>query len=234
VQSATGALSREQGRARAARRVKVAAWLRSAIAAHAQSRDSARHPGDGLSARQDGRNVVDQQARKLTQPGAASDRLRDIFIAAVFKKTTEKYATGKYQDQSRTWYATPFKEALEYCNRYGQPIVASLATLPSLAERVQAFRRMRNEIVQDVATKFAQRESEHIDGGRSFVRLLRSRSLADVGFRVLDRAESAAEHKKEINEEGRRPIDWYMLLIQSANQVFIVENKLRSSGQSAH
>src|SRR5580693_9027602 len=40
----------------------------AALAAHAQSRDSARHPRDGLSARQDGRNVVDQQARKLTQP----------------------------------------------------------------------------------------------------------------------------------------------------------------------
>jgi hypothetical protein len=40
----------------------------TALAAHAQSRDSARHPGDRLSARQDGRNVVDQQARKLTQP----------------------------------------------------------------------------------------------------------------------------------------------------------------------
>src|SRR6266446_1535701 len=40
----------------------------AALAAHAQSRDSARHPGDGLSARQDGRNVVDQQARKLTLP----------------------------------------------------------------------------------------------------------------------------------------------------------------------
>ena len=40
----------------------------NAALAHAQSRDYARHPGDGLSARQDGRNVVDQQARKLTQP----------------------------------------------------------------------------------------------------------------------------------------------------------------------
>src|SRR5712672_2358270 len=40
----------------------------AALAAHAQSRDSARHPGDGLSARQDRRNVIDQQARKLTQP----------------------------------------------------------------------------------------------------------------------------------------------------------------------
>src|SRR6516165_5150462 len=42
----------------------------AALAAHAQSRDSARHPGDGLSATQDGRNVVDQQARKLTQPSS--------------------------------------------------------------------------------------------------------------------------------------------------------------------
>jgi hypothetical protein len=40
----------------------------AALAAHAQSRDSARHPGDGLSASQDRRNVVDRQARKLTQP----------------------------------------------------------------------------------------------------------------------------------------------------------------------
>src|ERR1700757_1033209 len=46
----------------------------AALAAHAQSRDSARHPGDGLSASQDGRNVVDQQARKLTQPEARAFR----------------------------------------------------------------------------------------------------------------------------------------------------------------
>src|SRR6516162_5773061 len=51
----------------------------AALAAHAQSRDRARHPGDGLSARQDGRNVVDQQARKLTQPIA---RLAGAYHAA--------------------------------------------------------------------------------------------------------------------------------------------------------
>src|SRR6516225_8999751 len=42
----------------------------AALAAHAQSRDSARHPGDCLSAWQDSRNVVDQQARKLRQPAS--------------------------------------------------------------------------------------------------------------------------------------------------------------------
>src|SRR5437868_14585209 len=44
----------------------------AALAAHAQSRDSARHPGDGLSASKDGRNVVNQQARKLTLPSGPS------------------------------------------------------------------------------------------------------------------------------------------------------------------
>src|SRR5262249_35259018 len=40
----------------------------AALAAHAQSRDSARHPRDGLSARRDGRNGGGQTARKLNQP----------------------------------------------------------------------------------------------------------------------------------------------------------------------
>src|SRR5467141_2250564 len=48
----------------------------AALAAHAQSRDRARHPGDGLSSRQNGRNVVDQQARKLTQPHKVARKWR--------------------------------------------------------------------------------------------------------------------------------------------------------------
>src|SRR5580693_1785258 len=44
----------------------------AALAAHAQNRDSARHPGDRLSTRQNGRDVVDQQARNLTQPWLVS------------------------------------------------------------------------------------------------------------------------------------------------------------------
>src|SRR4029077_9933059 len=54
----------------------------AALAAHAQSRDSARHPGDGLSARQDGRNVVDQQARKLTQPSRPASKASAIRVAS--------------------------------------------------------------------------------------------------------------------------------------------------------
>ena len=53
----------------------------AALAAHAQSRDSARHPGDGLSARQDGRNVVDQRPWLL---GALSEPAKTQAIRRFF------------------------------------------------------------------------------------------------------------------------------------------------------
>src|SRR5215469_7869433 len=64
----------------------------AALAAHAQSRDSARHPGDGLSARQDGRNVVDQRARKLTQP--ATRPLPTIPAEIGFSRTVQSCAAS--------------------------------------------------------------------------------------------------------------------------------------------
>src|SRR6201981_1682689 len=66
----------------------------AALAAHAQSRDSARHPGDGLSARQDGRNVVDQQARKLTQPASMARLMgRTRYGEQRWRKFTRRPAT---------------------------------------------------------------------------------------------------------------------------------------------
>jgi hypothetical protein len=41
-----------------------------------------------------------------------SDRLRDCFISAVLNKTTEEYQAGRYKNQNRTWYVTPFSYQL--------------------------------------------------------------------------------------------------------------------------
>ena len=60
----------------------------AALAAHAQNRDSARYSGDGLSASQDGRNVVDQQARKLTQP---SNTLGADFCVEALEEALVRY-----------------------------------------------------------------------------------------------------------------------------------------------
>src|SRR5215831_18717183 len=74
----------------------------AALAAHAQSRDSARHPGDGLSARQDGRNVVDQQARKLTQPQSLGYRTpRQIYQGGLWICGRSALPTGCASPASR-------------------------------------------------------------------------------------------------------------------------------------
>src|SRR5215831_364710 len=59
----------------------------AALAAHAQNRDSARHSGDGLSARQDDRKVVDQQARKLTQPDAVVTESADLAVKPIPRRS---------------------------------------------------------------------------------------------------------------------------------------------------
>src|SRR5262244_3768368 len=61
----------------------------AALAAYAQSRDSARHPGDRLSAWQDSRNVVDRQARKLTQPPGSTESDLILQIEHVFERAVE-------------------------------------------------------------------------------------------------------------------------------------------------
>src|SRR5262244_2380220 len=76
----------------------------AALAAHAQSRDSARHPGDRLSARQDGRNVVDQQARKLTQPPEICDAFIEAAVAEGFPRNPD-YNNGN-QDGFGYYQAT--------------------------------------------------------------------------------------------------------------------------------
>jgi hypothetical protein len=155
--------------------------------------------------------------------GAASDRLRDLFVATVFKKTAEQYAQGKFNEQNRTWYVTPFNEATGYASEYGDPVASALETLPDLAERVQKFRTLRNEIVHDIGTKFGHRQKTSFD----IVRMIRTGGLRDVKIRILDAEDSKADHMKAIDEEVSRPIAWFKLLISMGSYVLVVENKLR-------
>jgi hypothetical protein len=60
--------------------------------------------------------------------GAASDRLRDFFVSAVFHKITERprrrsatitdyYNKGRFKHDDRIRYVTPFREALAGCGK---------------------------------------------------------------------------------------------------------------------
>lgn len=148
--------------------------------------------------------------------GAASDRLRDLFVATVFHKSTDEY----YRGRKHRLYTAPFEHAIESLEGYPEQVTASVATLSPLAKQLQEFRRVRNNIVHDVATEL----------GRQQQRLVNDPPVGDeLDWELTDKMvhelseQNEACHKKRLSQ----PICWYKLLINASNHVFIVENKLR-------
>ncbi len=88
--------------------------------------------------------------------GAASDRIRDLFIAANFRTTRKKYENGSWLEKARSDYATPFAEAasVSIADRWA---AESQAKLPIMAVEIFRFRRLRNAVVHDLATEDGRR-----------------------------------------------------------------------------
>jgi hypothetical protein len=147
---------------------------------------------------------------------AASDRLRDVFVAAVYNKTTAEYHHGKYNKKPRSWYTTPFIEAIEYLQ--DGTFSESVAALPPLTEEIHKFREARNEIVHVIATALAQR-------GKDLVNNPPSAHDDEEEFEIDWEATNAmiAEAEAEHRERMSRAIRWYQLLIEVSNHVFIID-----------
>ena len=154
--------------------------------------------------------------------GSASDRLRDFFIAAVFHKNAEKYQTGKYKGEKRSWYTTPFNEARECLGNRPELPAASVSKLPDLAGQIHDFRRMRNETVHVIATELGRRQQRLVDDPPSA-------PTDEFDWVITD--EMLDKYSKEVETQHRNrishPMDWYRLLIDASNHVFIIENTLR-------
>jgi hypothetical protein len=107
--------------------------------------------------------------------GAASDRLRDFFVSAVFHKITERprrrsgtstdyYNKGRFKNDARSRYVTPFSEALyDTLANYDDPIASSVAKLPALADGIENFRLLRNDIVHVIATEEGRRQAHIVN-----------------------------------------------------------------------
>ena len=155
--------------------------------------------------------------------GSASDRLRDFFIGSVFHKTTDEYAKEKYRRQHRRWYRTPFNEARECLGDRPAPLAAALTILPDLTGQVQKFRDIRNEIVHVIATELGRQKQRLVNDPPSAPTDEFDWEITDDMLHKFSE-EAATEHWNRISQ----PIDWYGLLIEASNQVFIIENTLRN------
>lgn len=164
----------------------------------------------------------------LVTLGAASDRLRDFFIAAVFKKETPGYEKGQWRKKGdRRSFETPFGEAKERLQNVTWAD-KSVAKLQVLASDIQKFRLVRNIVVHSLATETGR---QHHELANSPPTLPYNYELDFDQFREqVDQAE--ALHSKRIVDGLNRPIQWYRLLAETSNHVFIVENVLRRQSRS--
>ena len=93
----------------------------------------------------------------------ASERIRALFIAAVFRLSATEYARGKYIDKNRNWYTTPFIEAIDTLTNPSPELGEALAKGPTLAEEIRRLREQRNELIHELATAIGRRRRASLD-----------------------------------------------------------------------
>jgi hypothetical protein len=154
----------------------------------------------------------------------ASDRIRAVFIAAIFRKSADDYAKNKYGCQKRGWYTTPFDEAEATLANPSPELKKALQKAPPLAKKIHTFRTERNELIHKLATAIGKRERELIDQ-----RHLRTEPH-EIDFLSLETAatENEARYKQELSGTIKQLADWYELLACLSNEVFIIEHHRRS------
>jgi len=150
----------------------------------------------------------------------ASDRIRDILVAAIFQKSTKEYAKGKYSESKRSLYTTPFCEAASVLTRFAE-LSNSLVQLSELANKIFELRQQRNEIVHEIATHLGWSEKRRLnDQSVNISKTERLKKRVSVD-RDLVAVEHRARNTEKIEMELEAPIKWYRLLIMLSNCVFI-------------
>jgi hypothetical protein len=139
--------------------------------------------------------------------GAASDRLRDAFVAGVFNRT-----------DFAGWFQAPFVEVAANVTEYPPCLADSLSALPPLAERIHAFRAMRNTVVHETATEI----------GRVYKRMAGDFPVEPTNEWIpyaevvagIEKAE--AEHQARVDVDLGAIVEWYKLLVDASHHGFRV------------
>jgi hypothetical protein len=150
----------------------------------------------------------------------ASDRLRELFIAAAFRQKQDEYIKSKVKvrGKSRREFLSPFAEAASTFTGYD-----CLTKLITLIPAVVEMRDERNVLVHEIATGIAHREreshrrkSEPADPTMENFQELRK-------MRVVIREHLAHERDTVIKKLSER----YTLLVLTSNEIFEFESHVR-------
>jgi hypothetical protein len=163
-------------------------------------------------------------ATTLTWLNVASDRLRDYFLMAAFgqKKGTysESYKTRNQTKESPP-FAVPFEQAATSALADKKQI---LGTLVDLARKFQSYRKDRNAIVHEIASKSAEASISNLKEQRELAKTRKPRQ-----FEHLDMEELVARDKADttVPSEIERMKTWYACLVKAGSLIFEFEYRNR-------
>jgi hypothetical protein len=150
----------------------------------------------------------------------ASERLRELFIAAAFRKKQDDYNKSKVKaaGKSRREFSSPFAEATTKFSGY-----ECLSKLNCLIPDVLEMRRERNILVHEIATAMAHREREGHARKGELADLTTENFQEFRRLRSVIRERLAQERDTTINRLSKR----YTLLVLTSNEIFDFENQVR-------
>jgi hypothetical protein len=149
----------------------------------------------------------------------ASERLRELFIAAAFRLPQKEYneAKGKVRGEPRHYFSSPLIEAADKFAGY-----QCLTKLIALAPAIVDMRKDRNVLVHEIATRIAYRERE-AQAAQSDLPPIAEGFERLQAIRAKPRERVAREHATVIDVLSGR----YTLLVLTSNEIFDFENQVR-------
>jgi len=155
----------------------------------------------------------------------ASERLRELFIAAAFRQKQNEYNKSKLKvsGKSRREFLSPFVEAATTFAGYD-----CLSKLTFLIPAIVEMRDERNILVHEIATGIAHREREsHRRTNESVDPTSADPTIENFQefqkMRIVIRERLAQERDAIIKKLSER----YMLLVLTSNEIFDFESRVR-------
>jgi hypothetical protein len=150
----------------------------------------------------------------------ASERLRELFIAAAFRQKQDEYIKSKVKvrGKSRREFLSPFVEAANTFTGYN-----CLTKLMSLIPAVVEMRDERNILVHEIATGIAHRERE------SHARKSEPAAPTVENFKELQTMRAVIRERLAQERETviKKLSDRYTLLVVTSNEIFDFESHVR-------
>ncbi|WMT71912.1 hypothetical protein [Bradyrhizobium sp. Ash2021] len=150
----------------------------------------------------------------------ATERLRELFIAAAFRQGQEDYnrSKDKVHGEPRRKFSSPFIEAADKFTNCG-----CLSKLIALAPDIVKMRDERNILVHEIATEIAQRERQ------SHAQQSGPPPPTVENFQALQSMRAALRERfaRERETAIQNLSDRYSLLVRVSNEIFEFENYVR-------